>query len=143
MNVGSNAILLTNQDNFSGTTAANRFDFGRDVVLFPGKSLDILYNTTAARWKLVSNGLYDDVEQVYFNERFNAPVSGSSGDYSFWDFVSENGIGGIAPVAGRFAEFLSTLAAILLGWDTSQRRMFFSRTQTQQVQPIGLIARRS
>ena len=103
MNVGSNAILLTNQDNFSGTTAANRFDFGRDVVLFPGKSLDILYNTTAARWKLVSNGLYDDVEQVYFNERLNAPVSGSSGDYSFWDFVSENGIGGIAPVAGRFA----------------------------------------
>jgi len=103
MNVGSNAILLTNQDNFSGTTAANRFDFGRDVVLFPGKSLDILYNTTAARWKLVSNGLYDDVEQVYFNERFNAPVSGSSGDYSFWDFVSENGIGGIAPVAGRFS----------------------------------------
>lgn len=101
VNVGSNAILLSNQDNFSGTTAANRFDFGRDVVLFPGKSVDILYNTSASRWKLASNPVYDDVEQWYFNERFNAPVSGSSGDYRFWDIVSANGIGGVAPVAGR------------------------------------------
>ena len=102
-NIGSNSILFSNQDNFSGTTAANRFDFGRDVVLFPGKSLQICYDVTSARWRLVARPDNDDVEHLYFNERLSAPVSGSSGDYSFWDFVSENGIGGVAPVAGRFS----------------------------------------
>jgi len=103
-NAGSNSILFANQCAFSGVTASYRFDFGRDIILFPGKSIEIMYDVTSSRWRLLSKaGIYDDVEHLYFNERLNAPVSGSSGDYYFWDFVSENGIGGVAPVAGRLS----------------------------------------
>lgn len=99
-NVGSNTILLTHQDNLA--TAGNRFDFGRDYPLFPGRTVEIQYDITTARWRLVSAGNFDNLEHVYFNERFNGPISGISGDYSFWE-ISSPSISGIAPQPGRLA----------------------------------------
>jgi len=101
-NVGSNSILLANDHQSS--TAGNRFTFGRDVVLFAGKSVEIQYDVTSSRWRLLSKaGIYEDVEHLHFNERFSAAVSGTSGDYSFWEIVSENGIAAVAPVSGRLS----------------------------------------
>lgn len=100
-NVGSNTILFTHQDNLA--TAGNRFDFGRDYPLFPGRSMEIQYDVTTARWRLVSPGHFDNLEHVYFNERLNAPLSGISGDYSWWEISSTGTVGGVTPVPGRMA----------------------------------------
>lgn len=100
-NISANAVLLPTENQSS--SAANRFSFGRDVVLFPGKCVEIQYDITSARWRLISKaGIYDDVEHLYFNEAFNAPVSGTSGEWSFWDIVSAGTISATAPVAGRW-----------------------------------------
>ena len=100
-NVGSNAVLLPTENQSS--SAANRFSFGRDVVLFPGKVVEIVYDLTSARWRLYSQGgLYDDVQHLYLNESFNAPVSGTGGDYSFWDITSPS-VTSTLPVSGRWS----------------------------------------
>ena len=52
-NVGSFTITLTSQDGSS--TAANRFAFDRATALLPGRSLTVIYDLTAARWKLVQD----------------------------------------------------------------------------------------
>ena len=101
-NVGGNAVLLPTENQSS--SAANRFAFGRDVILFPGKTVEIMYDITSSRWRLMSQGgLYDNVQNVYFNEQFNAPVSGTSGEWPFFDIVSAGTIGATAPVAGRWS----------------------------------------
>lgn len=98
-NIGSNAILFAT-DNTS-STAGNRFSFGRDVVLFAGKSIEIIYDPTSARWRLVSKaGIYDDVEQEYFNKSFQAPVSLTSADYDFWTIGSTAAATAVAPTDG-------------------------------------------
>ena len=98
-NVGSNAILFAT-DNTS-STAGNRFSFGRDIVLFAGKSIEIIYDPTTARWRLLSKaGIYDDVEQEYLNKSFQAPVSLTSGDYDFWTISSTGTATAVAPVDG-------------------------------------------
>lgn len=101
-NVGANAVLLPTENQSS--SAANRFAFGRDVVLFPGKSCEIQYDVTSARWRLLSQGgLYDDVQHVYLNHVFTSPTSGSSGDYSFYEMSSAGGVSGVTPVSGRWS----------------------------------------
>ena len=101
INVGTDAMLLTTENTLS--SAANRFAFGRDVVLFPGKSCEIVYDVTSARWRLVSQGgLYDDVQHLYANHVFTSPVSGTTADYDFWEITSPT-VSGIAPVSGRWS----------------------------------------
>lgn len=101
VNVGTDAMLLPHECTLS--SAANRFSFGRDVVLFPGKMCEILYDVTSARWRLVSQGgLYDDVQHLYANHVFTSPVSGTTADYDFWEITSPT-VSGITPVSGRWS----------------------------------------
>jgi len=99
-NTGDNAILLPTE--MTSSTAGNRFAFGRDVILFPGKTVELMYSTGLSRWRLVSKaGLYDDVEHLYTAHSFNAPVSLTPGDYDFWDIASEAAATAVAPTSGR------------------------------------------
>lgn len=113
-NVGTNSLLLPNEH--TSSSAANRFSFGRDIVLFAGKSIEIQYDVTSSRWRLLSKaGIYEDVEHLHFNERFSAAVSGTSGDYSFWEIVSENGIAAVPPVSGRLSGIAVNTGADVAG----------------------------
>ncbi len=55
MNVGSNPIVLKNDDGATGT-AANRFALTGDLTLAAKQSAMLMYDTTAQRWRQVSNG---------------------------------------------------------------------------------------
>ncbi|GAB4486464.1 MAG: hypothetical protein OHK0019_00180 [Saprospiraceae bacterium] len=100
-NTGSDAILLPTQH--TGSSAANRFNFGRDVILFGGKSIEIVYDPTTSRWRLLSKaGIYDDVEQNYINYKFVSPVSTTSADYDFWEVSSTAAASLVAPQSGLF-----------------------------------------
>ena len=100
-NTGSDAILLPTQH--TGSSAANRFNFGRDVILFGGKSIEIVYDPTTSRWRLLSKaGIYDDVEQNYINYKFVSPVSTTSADYDFWEVSSTAASSLVAPQSGLF-----------------------------------------
>lgn len=99
-NTGTNNIVLLNAS--TSSTAANRFAFNRDVLLFAGQSIEVMYSTANSRWMLIAGECFEKAQQYYFNSTFNAPVSGSSGDYSFWE-ISSPSISGIAPQPGLFA----------------------------------------
>jgi hypothetical protein len=50
MNVGSNPIGLL--DASGSSTAANRFEFaGRDLVILPGRTIELEYDSTSSRWR--------------------------------------------------------------------------------------------
>ena len=51
MNIGSNAITLTNED--AASTAANRFLFGSNVALAAGQNFTLIYDSTSQRWRSV------------------------------------------------------------------------------------------
>jgi hypothetical protein len=53
INVGSNPIVLRNQDTRS--LAANRFDFGADVNLSGNQSATLRYDSASGKWKLLSS----------------------------------------------------------------------------------------
>lgn len=48
-NVGTFDIWLTNED--AGSSAANRFLFGRAVILQPNRSMQLRYDGTSSRWR--------------------------------------------------------------------------------------------
>jgi hypothetical protein len=129
-NVSANAILFPAENQSS--TAANRFSFGRDVVLFPGKCIEIQYDLTSTRWRLISvAGIYDDVQHLYFNEAFNAPVSGTSGEWSFWDIVSAGSVSATAPVAGRWSGIsVSTGSSATGSGYVASKDVFFENDNT-------------
>ena len=56
-NISANTILLKGQN--TGSTAANRFDFGTttDVPLFAGSELTLNYDNTSTRWRIDGNEL--------------------------------------------------------------------------------------
>lgn len=96
-NNGTNSVLLPKESTLS--TSGNRFNF--EIVLFPGKQVELRYSTSAARWTLKSKaGLYDDVQELYANHVFQCPVSMASGDYDFWDIGSEAAASVVAPTSG-------------------------------------------
>lgn len=55
MNVGSNPIVLKNDDGTTGT-AANRFALTGDLTLAAKQSAMLMYNSTALRWRQIANG---------------------------------------------------------------------------------------
>jgi len=55
MNIGSNAIVLKNDDGATGT-AANRFALTGDLTLAAKQSAMLMYDSTASRWRQIANG---------------------------------------------------------------------------------------
>ncbi|WP_198136984.1 DUF1566 domain-containing protein [Nitrobacter hamburgensis] len=55
MNIGSNSIILKNDDGATGT-AANRFALAGDLALTPNQAVILTYDSTASRWRAASNG---------------------------------------------------------------------------------------
>jgi len=53
VNISSYKIYLSKED--AGSTAANRFDFIKDIVILPKNSVEIFYDPTASRWKLLAS----------------------------------------------------------------------------------------
>ncbi len=100
INVGSNAICLPTQN--TNSTAANRFAFNRDIILFPGKSITLFYDTTSSRWRALSMAdAYDDVQHLYFNECINSPVNTTF--YNHWQYNSDGSDTIVAPTAGLWS----------------------------------------
>lgn len=50
-NVGSNAIVLTNED--AASTDANRFLFGGDFTIAASNSVTLRYDATSSRWRMI------------------------------------------------------------------------------------------
>lgn len=48
-NVGTQPIILSNEDVLG--TAANRFAFGSNLILFPNQSVTLLYDGVSSRWR--------------------------------------------------------------------------------------------
>jgi hypothetical protein len=55
LNVGSNPIVLKNDDG-SSSTAANRFALTGDLTLAAKQSAMLMYDSTASRWRQIANG---------------------------------------------------------------------------------------
>ncbi|WP_234838863.1 hypothetical protein [Sinorhizobium meliloti] len=55
MNVGTNPIVLKNDDGATGT-AANRFALTGDLTLAAKQSAMLMYDSTASRWRQIANG---------------------------------------------------------------------------------------
>lgn len=55
MNVGSNDIVLTDDDGAT-STAANRFEFGGNILVAPSEAVELWYDTTSSRWRLRDRG---------------------------------------------------------------------------------------
>jgi hypothetical protein len=49
MNVGSNPLVLKNQD--AASTAANRFAIGSDITLAADQAVSLIYDSTSQRWR--------------------------------------------------------------------------------------------
>lgn len=90
-NISANAILLKDASTnpAASSTAANRFDFnGYDIPIFPKTEIDIKYDSTLARWILLSYGstlvipperfgMY--FKHAFWNNLFGLSVSTPSG----------------------------------------------------------------
>lgn len=59
MNVGD-TYLLTLKDESTSSTEANRFAFGRDITIAPGRGIIVWYDSSDERWRIVANS---DTEQ--------------------------------------------------------------------------------
>ena len=127
-NVGSNAFLLPKES--TGSSAANRFNF--EAVVFPGKCVEIVYDVTTARWRLLSTAdIYNDVEHLYLNKKFTAPVSLTSADYDFWNIVSEASATATLPVSGRWRGAAVNTGASATGLGhVSSKEHFFENNNT-------------
>ena len=127
-NTGTNSVLFPKE--FTTSTAANRFNF--ELVLFPGKNAEIRYSVTLARWTLVSSSdNYRDVEHLYFNESFNAPVSITPGDYDFWDIGSEAAASLTTPGSGRMKGLSVNTGASATGLGyVASKEVFFENNGT-------------
>jgi len=53
LNVGSNSLAFLKDH--TSSTAANRFDMLKDEILLPGETMEIYYDLTASRWKLMQH----------------------------------------------------------------------------------------
>lgn len=80
INVGSYPIYFPCQH--PDGTAANRFaDMGQDYVLYAGMSIDVLYDGTASRWRILQpNGPNMAQSLVYYSWSAGSQTAGDYGD---------------------------------------------------------------
>jgi hypothetical protein len=68
-NIGSFAITIKAQD--TGSSAANRFLFERDLVLAPNNACLLIYDATSSRWRLIGTSagtVAGSDQQIQFND---------------------------------------------------------------------------
>lgn len=53
INIGSFNIVLTDAD--VGSSITNRFSFGANVILYPGATIVLVYDSTTQRWRVLEN----------------------------------------------------------------------------------------
>jgi len=109
LNVGSNPIGML--DASTSSTAANRFEFGgRDLVLLPGRAMELEYDGTSSRWRAAESvNIWSEVgEWVNFDrvELYHRNVSNIGAHHLAYltasGTLAENngGSGGIRPRIG-------------------------------------------
>ena len=109
-NIGSNTILLSTND--PSSSAANRFSFGRDIPIYPGKTVLIAYDLTSALWRLVDKtdrggNLRESIYAHTLGGTTSAPVGVT--------FASIGGVSHSAPTATKPAGVLLSHGTSLYG----------------------------
>ncbi len=87
INVGSSAVYFPGEH--PDGTAANRFtSLGKDFVMLPGKSAEILYDSTSSRWRFLGDVQYENEGRV-FSYNF-VPGSVTAADWGNVSFTVVN-----------------------------------------------------
>lgn len=123
-NIGSNAILLTHED--TGSTAANRFDFGTyDLPLFPKDQIELMYDATLSRWvcfnaisKVIPParfGYYymNDLQNTTLDNIISSQVSGT-GAANTMTVINNQNPGEISGASGTTTTGRTAIASTLL-----------------------------
>lgn len=92
-NVGAtqDSVLILSTAN-TGSTAANRFDFGVDAVLGPGESIILIYDGTNSRWNQAAREERLDRDRrrlPFYATDFLGGATADTGEstYAIWDFA--------------------------------------------------------
>ena len=96
-NAGSNAILLPKRHNSSSI----KFRMSKDIVLFPGISVEFIYDATNGVWRPISNPEIGNHEAA-FSHKFEVPRSTTTGDFDFFTYTSSTAASNSSPSAGQF-----------------------------------------
>lgn len=97
----SNFPIFLHEEN-SGSTAANRFAFPAEVVLMPGESFIISYDTTSSRWRGPTPPSYchNFANGICIYEEWPATSNSCIGSYNWVSSVSGSGASCANTVAG-------------------------------------------
>lgn len=125
-NVGSFAFVLV--DESADSTAANRLSAGQDLYVFPGRSIQLEYDGTASRWRLVSgynlmaeDPAYVRTVQLQFPQTNSGISSVSNGWPLYW---TGSGNRSIQQVTG--AGFRGRWGLLAMTVDNSTRSAIYS-----------------
>jgi hypothetical protein len=127
LNVGSFAFGL--QDDDSNSTAANRFSFGgRDIIILPGRSAELEYDSTSSRWRLSSSYNINFEQCQYVNRvelRWPQTTSGISSAANGWP-IYWTGTGSRAVVVVGQTGFSGRTGLVSMTVDNANRSAFYS-----------------
>lgn len=132
VNIGSNTLLLTAQD--ANSSAANRFQFKKDVPIFPGGSVTILYDLTSAVWRLESSSLEhkfvsDREVSVQYQANYINEISGDANLSSGGTYVAPTA----TTPAGVLMNAPSTYSYNLIGEYLSGNIQYFYSSNSARV----------
>lgn len=101
-NDGTNCYIIAKQH--TGSSAANRVNIPKDVIMFPGMSATFRYDSVGQRWKLKNT----TKQNVFFNNYVDASLvpntgSGTSGDSESWIYTTNGGTAGASAASGSTA----------------------------------------
>lgn len=133
-NDGTKCYIIAKQH--TGSSAGNRFNISKDVIMFPGMSATFRYDSVGAAWRLKnsarSENSYGNSIELSLKHNSGTVASADNPSYSFTTS------GGAIQANGA----LSTITARNLGFSTSTSATAFPSMSTK-TQPIYLLANQS
>jgi hypothetical protein len=127
LNIGTYSFGL--QDDEDASTAANRFAFGgQDIVVLPGRMVELEYDGTSSRWRLASayHISFEEPEYVTNIElRYPQTMSGISNAVNAWPFYLD-GAGTRTIQSVETTGFRGRWGVMALGISNADRSGYYS-----------------
>lgn len=124
VNIGSYPIYFPGEH--PDGTAANRISAEKDIILFPKKSLQMYYDGTAARWRIITlDADKNDFRSVFYSWSAGSTTAGDYPDFTLLAINSGTVTGTSAATASLPAANVLSTAATTNGGGT----FYFSKTQ--------------